>query len=165
MRLKKAQKDVLLEWIAAGMKTDEINKRAAEYKQPFNVSRQQVDGYRKRRKVDIEAIIQQDEMLSLTSGLAIKEVRVSRLKRLAELMEKDLFGDRLWTDEVKGIGSGPIAEIVEYEEFNRSEVDAYRGVLDDIAKEVGHRVTRQELTGKDGGAIEFTNVGIDKEKV
>ena len=142
MRLKKAQKDALLEWIAAGKKTDEINDLAAEHTPPFNVSRQQVDGYRKRRKVDIEAIIQQDEMRSLTSGLAIKEVRVSRLKRLAEMMEGDLFGDRLWTDEVKGIGSGTIAEIVEYEEFNRSEVDAYRGLLDDIAKEIGHRSFR-----------------------
>jgi hypothetical protein len=146
------------------MKTDEINRRAAEYKQPFNVSRQQVDGYRKRRKVDIEAIIQQDEMLSLTSGLAIKEVRVSRLKRLAELMEGDLFGDRLWTDEVKGIGSGPIAEIVEYEEFNRSEVDAYRGVLDDIAKELGHRATRTELSGADGGDLTIKVVEVVKQE-
>lgn len=37
------------------------------------------------------------------------------------------------------LGSGPMSEKVEYEEFNKAEVDAYRGVLDDIAKEVGDR--------------------------
>lgn len=61
-----------------------------------------------------------------------------------------MFGGFLWLDQVKGVGSGEIATIVEYEEFNKGEVDAYRGVLDDIAKELGHRVQRQEVTGADG---------------
>lgn len=149
MRLKKAQKDALLEWIAAGKKTDEINEMAAIFEPPFDVSRQQVDGYRKRRAVDVQAIIAKDERSALATGLATRETRVARLVQLAELIEVDLFGERLWTRNVKGVGSGDIAEIVDYEEFNKAEVDAYRGVLDDIAKEVGQRVAKQEVTSKD----------------
>jgi hypothetical protein len=56
-------------------------------------------------------------------------------------------------DQVKGVGSGDAAMIVDYEEFNKSEVDAYRGVLDDIAKEVGDRRNINEHTGADGDDI------------
>jgi len=153
MRLKKSQKEAVIKWIADGRQTDEINAQAAEFEPPFSVSRQQVDYYRKTREVDIGAILAAGEQEALTEGLATKSERVKKLKQLASLMEKDLFGGFLWTEQVKGVGSGDIAEIVDYEEFNRSEVDAYRGVLDDIAKEVGHRATRQEITGKDGDTL------------
>jgi hypothetical protein len=39
----------------------------------------------------------------------------------------------------KGIGSQDNYERVEYEEFNKAEVESLRGVLDDIAREVGDR--------------------------
>ena len=146
MRLKKTQKEAVLEWVAEGLQTDEINARASEFRPAFDVSRQQVDYYRKTRAQDIKAIKSVDELNALTTGLALKENRVSRLQQLAALMEKDLFGGFLWTDEVKGVGSGDIAEIVDYEEFNKAEVDAYRGVLDDIAREVGDRRIRQDVT-------------------
>ena len=45
----------------------------------------------------------------------------------------------IWLDQVKGVGSGPIAEIVDYEEFNTAEIAQFRGILDDIAKETGGR--------------------------
>ena len=158
MRLKKAQKEAVLEWIAEGLKTDEMNERAAEEDPPFSLLRQQVGWYRKTREADIAAILAAGEHQALFQGLALKAERVRKLKALAELLAQDLFGDRLWLDQVKGVGAGDAATIVEYEEFNRGEVDAYRGMLDDIAKEVGHRVTKREITGKDGGPIETKNV-------
>lgn len=159
MRLKKAQKEELLKLIAAGLESDEINARAAEFKSPFEVSRQQVDFYRKTRKVNIEEIAEQAEFAALQTGLAQKAERVRKLKDLAALLEADLFdNDLLWTEEVKGVGSGTIAEIVDYLEFNRSEVDAYRGLLDDIAKEVGDRVQRQDITS---GGKTLRTVGFD----
>jgi hypothetical protein len=139
MRLQKAQKEAVLKWIVEGLQTDEINNRAATFIPPFTVSRQQVDYFRKTRKVEIEALIKAGEQDALTEGLAVKAERVKKLKMLAALMEKDLFGGFLWTDQVKGVGSGDIAEIVDYEEFNAAEVVQYRGVLDDIAKELGDR--------------------------
>jgi 5'-3' exonuclease len=146
MRLKKAQKEALLSWIAEGLRTDECNERAALFDPPFSVSRQQVDHYRETRKVDLAAIERAAQMDALTEGLALKEVRVSKLQQLAALMERDLFGGFLWTEEIKGVGQGAAAQIVEYESFNSAEVDAYRGVLDDIAKEVGGRKADTSLT-------------------
>ena len=100
------------------------------------------------------------------TGLATKEERVKKLKALATRLERDLFGDGeidyVWTDQIKGVGSGDIAEIVEYEEFNRSEIDAYRSILDDIAKEVGQRVQKSEVSGANGAPI--TIQIIDKAK-
>ena len=163
MRLIKSQKAAVLEWIADGLQTDEINQRAAEFKRPFSVSRQQVDYYRKTRKVDIEAIKLASDSDALKSGLALKEVRVDKLRQLAALMEKDLLGGFLWLEQVKGVGSGPTATLVDYEEFNASEVAAYRGVLDDIAKEVGGRAARLEHTGADGGAIPITYIKENRD--
>ncbi len=153
MVLKKSQKAALLEWIAAGLQTDEVNERAAEFRPPFSVSRQQVDYYRKTRAIDLKTIQSVNEMDALTSGLALKHERVKRLQQLAALMENDLFGGFLWLEQTKGVGSGDVATLIDYEEFNKAEVDSYRGVLDDIAKEVGHRVQRQEVTGKNGSDL------------
>lgn len=145
--LRKRQKEALLSWIAEGLETDEINERAADFAQPFSVTRRQVHHYREARAVDLAAIQQAGEYDALTAGLALKEERVKKLQQLAALMERDLFGGSLWLDQVKMIGSGLIAKEVDYEEFNASEVQQYRGVLDDIAKETGGRKTQVEHSG------------------
>jgi hypothetical protein len=75
-------------------------------------------------------------------------------------MEKDLLGGFLWLDDVKGVGSGEVATIVDFETFNSSEVSQYRGVLDDIAKETGGRVQRTDVTSKN----EKIESGIDDER-
>lgn len=136
--------------VAEGLQTDEINERAAKFKPPFSVSRQQVDYYRDTREQDIKAIRAIDEKSALVEGYALKEHRVYKLSMLAALMERDLFGGFLWTDQVKGVGTGDIAQIVDYEEFNAGEVVQYRGVLDDIAKETGGRVQKIAPTNPDG---------------
>lgn len=144
MRLRKAQKEATIAWIAEGLQSDEINERAGAYVPPFSVSRQQVDYYRKSREADLAAMVAAGEAEALTTGLALKEERVKSLKRLAALMERDLFGGFMWTEHVKSIHEGETFRIVEYEEFNRSEVDAYRGTLDDLAKETGGRVIKSD---------------------
>lgn len=140
MRLKKAQREQLLEWIAEGLDTGEINKRAAKFKPRFKVSTRLVAHYRKSRHVNFDAIKAKGETSALTSGLAVKENRVAKLQALADKMLADLLeNDKLWLLQVKGIGGTENYERVEYYEFNKSEVDALRGVLDDIASEVGGR--------------------------
>lgn len=138
-RLTKDQKGALLKWVAEGLETDEINKRADMFDPSFCVSRAQVDYYRKTRKINIKAIAQSDEYDALSTGLALKAERVKRLSLLAALMEEDLFSGVMWTQDVKMIGSGDYQERVEFELFNASEVQQYRGALDDIAKEIGDR--------------------------
>lgn len=152
---------MLAEWIAEGLTSDEINLRAETFDDPFNVSRQQVDWYRKKYAVDIEELRSKAEFEALNTGLAKTSDRVKLLKRIAEKLEKDLFEDDLfWTDEVKGVGSGPIAQIVDYEEFNSAEVAQLRGVLDDIAKETGGRV--QKIDQKTEHSGEVTLIDNDK---
>lgn len=141
----------MLQWIAEGLLSGEINSRAANFSPPFHVDRQQVDYYRDTRKLSLDAIRKIGEDKALTEGYAKKEHRVYKLSLLASLLERDLFGGFLWLDQVKGVGSGDIAEIVDYEEFNASEVTQYRGVLDDIAREMGGRASVH--TGEGGGPI------------
>ena len=162
MRLKKRQRSALLEWVAAGLESGEINQKAGIFDPPFSVSRAQVDYYRKTRGVDLHTLLQSGQFSALTTGLAVKEERVKRLNLLAALMEEDLFNGVLWTEDVKMIGSFPNQERVEFEEFNSAEVAQYRGVLDDIAKEVGGRIQKNELTGADGGAVVLKVVYEDK---
>jgi hypothetical protein len=144
MRLKKSQKEKVLAWIAEGLRSDEINARAATIAEPFSIDRRQVDYYRRTRKADLDAISRIGETTALIEGYALKEHRVFKLSLLAALMEKDIMGGFLWTDQVKGVGSGDIAEIIDYEEFNSAEV---------IAKETGGRVVKQEHTGAGGGPV------------
>jgi len=152
-KLTKDQRDQLLKWVAEGLDTREINGRADDLEPPFHVSRAQVDYYRRTRGIKLQEIAQSAEYDALKTGLALKEERVKRLTLLAALLEEDLFGGVLWTNDVKMIGSGDYQEKIEFEEFNASEVIQYRGVIDDIAKEVGGRVQRQEVTGADAGPV------------
>ena len=146
-RLTKKQREILLAWIAEGLETDEINKRAAKFKPRFKVTRQQVDHYRKTRAVKLEELQQSGESDALKTGLALKENRVAKLQRLADKMLADLLEqDKWWLLQVKGIGRGDDYERIEYYEFNKAEIDALRGVLDDIAAEVGERVRKTDLT-------------------
>ena len=167
MKLNKAQKEIVLTWIAEGLETDEINKRAAKFKPRFQVSRSQVDWYRKTRGVKLDAIQEADEVSALTSGLALKENRVATLQKLANRLLVDLFGEeggenKLWLTMVKGIGSHDNYERVEYQEFNRSEIESLRGILDDIASEVGERVRRADLTS---GGKPLPRPGIDPRQL
>ena len=71
-----------------------------------------------------------------------------------------MFDDNLtWLEDKKGVGSGAVAEIYDFLRFNKAEIDAYRDVLDDIAKELGGRVVKSELSWQDGKplVIEFVN--------
>lgn len=137
----------MLRWIVDGLQSDEINELAATFIPPFNVSPQQVSYYRKTRKADIAALIAAGEQEALSEGLALVGERVRKLKQLAALLARDLFGGFIWTDQVKSIGSGLQSEKVEYEEFNAAEVIQYRGILDDIAKETGGRAQKIEQSG------------------
>lgn len=161
MRLEKRQRDEILKWVAEGLETDVINKRAALFEPPFLVSRGQVDYYRKTRRVNLKEIVESSQYDALNSGLALKDERVKRLQLLAALIEEDIFNGVLWTQDVKMIGTGESQERVEFELFNGAEVVQYRGVLDDIAKEVGHRATKTEITGK----ITFNTGDLTDEQV
>lgn len=159
------QKKALIRWVAEGLETDEINERAARYDPPFEVKRSLVNYYRKTRRVDLAAITKRQEHEALSTGLALKSVRVEKLKRLAALHEQDLFGGLLWLDQAKSIGGGDYQQVIEYEEYNAPQVKEYRGLLDDIAQEMGERRKGIEVTGQGGGPIKITEVVVKLGKV
>lgn len=106
----------------------------------------------------------------MESGLALDYERVETLKRIAALLEgeiekraevegldgepaKDKNGNpiegeryRVWLPDVKQIGSGDYAERVDIERYNSAIFGDLRGVLDDLAKETGGRIARQDIT-------------------
>lgn len=92
---------------------------------------------------------------SLKKYLALDYWRVEKLVRLADFLEQQIYeqgidGDfhNVWLPDVKQIGSGNVAERVDLERFNAAIFQQYRGILEDIAKEVGGRIEKRELSGK-----------------
>lgn len=104
-------------------------------------------------------------------GLALEHERLRELYQLAALLKGQIYElsephpvtgrvsfSNLWVADVKTIGSGEFAERVDIERFNSALIEQYRKVLEDIAKEVGGRVQKQEITGASGGAIEIKTI-------
>ena len=148
-RLRKKQKELALQWIAEGLSTTEINERGAKEKPPFSIDRRRVDYYRRTRALQLKTILAVDENNALSSGLALKENRVALLQKLAALLSNDVLNGFLWTEDTKGVGAGDNAEIIDYDVFNSAEIIQLRGLLEDIAKEVGGRAAIQKFTGDD----------------
>lgn len=156
MRLNESQRELVLEWIAEGIKSNEMNRRAAAEVPPFKLTRQQVQYYRDTRDQDIKEISKRREFKALNTGLALKSERIEKRKELAALLEEDLFDDRLWLTRIKSVGGGPNFFQFEEEEFNKGEVDAYLATLNDIAREQGHLVHKAEMTTDPTGEIKVT---------
>lgn len=104
-------------------------------------------------------------------GLSLDYERVTKLKELADFLESQLYETdddgnliNLWLPDVKGIGSKEDFERVDIERFNSALLSQYRGVLDDLAKEVGGRVNRQDITS-DGNPIPIAIINADPDDV
>lgn len=150
-RLTRTQIDLLLQCIAEGLKLREINDRMSAAGLP-PVKTDLVSYYRSARKKDIATIIQQREKDKISTGLATKEGRVAVLITLAEMMIKDLTDSqekKLWLSRLKGLGQGFNFRTFEEEEFNNAEISQLRGILEDIAKEMGGRSNKVELSTPD----------------
>ena len=101
-------------------------------------------GWEARKNAEHEAV--------MNYGLALSHERLRKLYRLEALLEAQIYErglddvlHNLWVPDVKSIGSGEFAERVDIERFNSPLLEQYRKVLEDIAKETGGRVQKQEL--------------------
>ncbi len=102
------------------------------------------------------------EAALLDRGVAYvaKESRIIALSQVGE-SARCAYEARPWLQEKRQIGFDKEREEPLYsinENFNRDAFESFRGALDDIAKELGHRKTVTELTGKDGEAL-MTPIG------
>lgn len=95
----------------------------------------------------------------ISYGLALDYERLRKLYRLAEFLEGQIYERsspdpitgvesyyNIWVRDVKSIGGGEYAERVDIERFNAPLLEQYRKVLEDIAKETGGRVQKQDIT-------------------
>lgn len=123
-RLTAEQRDILCGWLAADYGDKIILHWIEEQGWPA-ISRQAVQYHRTRFRVEIEERRKERHARALTTGLALKEERVERLKENAD--ELDAIK---WVPDEKG------------RLWNEK---AWRENLDEIAREMGHRSTGVNL--------------------
>lgn len=123
--LTEEQRLALLESLAAGHPQPLIDMlfRARGWKPLHHSS---VGHYRERYREEIEAARQEREARAFDAGLAQWEVRVKALVEHAETLQR-----LIWEPDNKG---------------KLHNEKAWRETLDDIAKEMGHRVQRADVT-------------------
>ena len=93
---------------------------------------------RRRVLLEIEA---EEEKRILTSGYALIHKRIEKLTRWIDALDESMVDPEMGKINPKWVSS--------------NKVEQLRGCLDDIAKELGHRIKKNELTGKDGGPLLF----------
>lgn len=105
---------------------------------------------------EYEAIKNVERQAVMEYGVALEHERVRKLKRLADMLEAQIYerganGElyNVWVSDVKQIGSGENTERVDIERFNGQLIEQYRSVLDDLAKETGGRKTKTEIGNMD----------------
>ncbi len=85
---------------------------------------------------------------TMESGYAVRENRIKSLNRLAEMLYEDLTEKgKLWLKEVRWVG-GPNrsgGKVVTHARFNKEELEQFRGILDDLAKEKGERKLTMDM--------------------
>lgn len=139
--LTEEQRLTLLTWLAADYPPDIIREWArAEGGWP-SLSNRLLHYYRHKYATDLIALRAERRASALTTGLALKEERVAQLAAHAEALAlikwvADKKTGRLWNEK------------------------AWRETLDDIAREVGGRAQKAELSGPDGGAIVITAIEV-----
>lgn len=107
-------------------------------------------------RVEEDRIIAEEKEKILRSGYALMHKRVQELDRLSRrlvAMTKD--EDKVWLPDVKSIQVGiEIYERVDLVHFNAPLFTLIEKYFASIAAELGERVKKQELTGKNGGPLE-----------
>jgi hypothetical protein len=112
-----------------------------------------------------DKVIAQERAVVIRTGFALQHKRILSLDRIVtKLIEMTEDEDKVWLPDVKAIGNGPNAERVDLVNFNAplfALIDKYKA---SIAAEMGERVKKTELTGKDGGPIKIAPV-VDYSKL
>lgn len=78
-----------------------------------------------------------------TEGLAAEYNRIRELDTMFAQMREEFATNGVWHEDIKLSATG---KEVRVQVFNKGLIDSMRGILDDIAKEVGGRKTITDLT-------------------
>jgi len=111
---------------------------------------------------ELASAVADDERLRiLSSGYALKHKRVEELDKLAVLLLGELREEnKRWLPDVKSIGSGFAAERVDIVRFNAPLIEQARKTLEDIAAEMGDRMTKHDLSGQ----LDIVNISLEEWK-
>jgi len=111
-----------------------------------------IDYYAKQYRERIAELRTAHDARAMGRGLRTREKRIEALETLAKRLAGELEdstvegarpGNGLWKKNVKLSSTG---KEVWVDEFATPIVQQYRGVLEDLAKEMGDRATKQEVT-------------------
>lgn len=157
-KLSPAQKIFFLTLLGDGCTCTEINRAAAKFNPPFTVSDPMCTAWRKKTAIHLEKMKEQGSDMGWSDGLARKEERIKVLKALADRYIRDLLNtdpakEKVWLDNLKGLGSGRSFMTFPYQDFNHQEAIQLRGILEDIAHEMGHRSTKVDMTTTNAEAV------------
>lgn len=154
-KLDNEQRAHLLEKIVSGeIKNWADAKRVgAAFYRPFSPSNKQYTRQRGNAGVEVGKIRAAERRSAAQTGLAVRDARINKLKRLFERHER-LIEAR--AEEVSEIESGKTgllakdyrgkdADIPVYK-YDAALIKEMRGLLDDLAKEVGDRTTKMDVT-------------------
>lgn len=113
--------------------------------------------YDEFQRAEEDRIIADEKEKVLRSGYALLHKRVKTLDRLTRKLERwEKNDDKIWIPETRTTIMGENKSVtIEKVTFNHHLYMVIDKYLDSIAKEVGERVKKQELTGKNGEALEF----------
>jgi hypothetical protein len=151
------QQNKLLEWAAEGLTRKEINERAASFDPPFEVDWNNVKHAREKASKKYAEIKKEFEDEAMKEGLARKAVR---LREMSALYEKHLAliqaRGKEMEGEVKGGETGLMARDYKGKDadtpvykYDAPLIREMRGLLDDIAKELGERKTSVDMSGSE----------------
>ena len=126
MRLTSDQRLLIEEWIAAGKTNQQIIRLAAEYDPPFVVKSANISKtFRKGTDRKEAVVLEERRKEAVSAGLSVKEERIQMLESTAQYMFCMMKLAPM--DKMPGI------------------VNAMRGCLDDIAKELGQRSSKVDV--------------------
>lgn len=111
--------------------------------------------YDEYQRAEEDRIIAEEREKVLRSGFALQHKRIQLLDRLSrKLIRMTNDEEKIWIPETKTISGENSTVIVEKITFNAPLFQQIRSYQADIAAEMGERVKKTELTGKDGGPIQ-----------
>lgn len=159
MHLTDEQRELILEWLAAGAhKWPEIKARAAAHDRPFDVSYPQFKGLRARAGVEVKKLRAENDAAAMSKGLAVKARRVAAYKGIATRI-LNLIDDRAeeMGEEVAGGNTGLLVRDYKGKDADQPvyKVDTatlkeLREYLKQIAIEIGDWTEKTALTTPDG---------------
>lgn len=100
--------------------------------------------------------LKDDRETILRSGLALDYQRVLELQEMATKL-LDEFETELWLEETKSLGPWGTTTV---RRFNAPLVRELRGVLDDIARELGHRAGVLKVEDEEGRVVPIRLVEV-----